>query len=97
MTTFANMAAPLIALFLGVILAHIGLRKSLLASGVTYIEYYYFVIYIITMVVIASYFLFHNKKNLSLIQYRNGLVMKLLFWPFILTSILGITWWKFYL
>lgn len=93
---FANIVAPLVALFLGVILAHIGLRKEIPVSGLFFIEYYYLVMYIAILVVAAIYFFFHSKKQFCFIQYRDGLVAKLLFLPLILVSFLGITIWFFY-
>jgi hypothetical protein len=93
--SFGNIIAPLLALFIGVILAHIGLRKEIVAPDILFIEYYYLVTYVAILAVIASYFLFHNN-NLRFIQYRNGLVVKLLFLPLTLISILGITIWVFY-
>lgn len=94
--TFANVVTPLGALFLSILFAHLGLRQEISISGLFYIEYYYLVMYIATIVVISSYFLFHTKSNLFFIQYRNGLVQKLLFWPFILGSLLAMTIWTFY-
>ncbi len=93
--SFGNIIAPLLALFIGVILAHIGLRKEIAAPDILFIEYYYLVTYVAILAVIASYFLFH-KNRLQFIQYRNGLVVKLLFLPLTLISILGITIWVFY-
>ncbi|HDN25745.1 MAG TPA: hypothetical protein ENG03_01350 [Thioploca sp.] len=95
--TFANVVAPLTALFFGLLLAHIGLNKGVPTSSEhLYVEYYYWVMYTALFGVVASHFLYHRKKSLLLVQYRNGLVLKLLFWPFILVSILGITVWTFY-
>jgi len=88
-----DMAAPLGALFFGTLLAHIALRKEITASEILYIDYFYIIMYIAILAVITSYFLFHIKSKL---QYRNGLVAKLLFWPFILGSLLGVTIWMFY-
>jgi len=90
-----NVAAPLGALFLGALLVHIALRKEITTSEILYVEYFYIVMYIVILAVIISYFLFHIKSKLFFIQYRNGLVAKLLFWPFILGSLLGITVWMF--
>lgn len=88
---FANIVAPLVALFIGVILAHIGLRKEIQVSGLFFIEYYYLVMYIAILLVAAIYFIFHSNKPFYFIQYRDGLVAKLLFLPLILVSLLGIT------
>jgi hypothetical protein len=51
--------------------------------------------YIAILAVVISYLLFHTKSELFFIQYRDGLVAKLLFWPLILGSMLGITVWMF--
>ncbi|KHD07601.1 hypothetical protein PN36_08755 [Candidatus Thiomargarita nelsonii] len=88
-----NVVAPLGALFFGTLLAHIALRKEITASDILYVDYFYIIMYVAILAVIISYFLFHIKSKL---QYRNGLVAKLLFWPFILGSLLGVTVWRFY-
>ncbi|MEN8215653.1 MAG: cache domain-containing protein [Pseudomonadota bacterium] len=93
--TFANVAAPLAALFLATLMAHIGLRIEMTVPDIFYVESFYIVMYIAILAVVISYFLFHTKSKLFFIQYRNGLVAKLLFWPLILGSMLGITVWMF--
>ncbi len=92
----SNVAAPLGALFFGTLLAHIALRKEITASDILYVDYFYIIMYLAILAVIISYFLFHIKSQLFFIQYHNGLVAKLLFWPFILGSLLGVTIWMFY-
>jgi hypothetical protein len=93
--TFANVAAPLAALFLATLMAHIGLRIEMTIPDIFYVEYFYIVMYIAILAVVISYLLFHTKSELFFIQYRDGLVAKLLFWPLILGSMLGITVWMF--
>ncbi len=94
--TITNVIAPLGALFFGTILAHIGLRQEIQVTGIIYIEYFYWVMYIAILLVTLTYYLFHTKSQNLLLYYHNGLIVKWLFWPLILGSLLGITVWKFY-
>jgi hypothetical protein len=90
--SFTNVIAPIGALFLATILAHIGLRMEISTSEIIYLDYFYLVTYIAIFAVVSCYFLFYNKNKLS----NNGLIVKLLFWPLILGTLLAITIWKFY-
>jgi hypothetical protein len=96
--TVANVIAPLAALFLGTLLAHIDLRRGIdfTVLDIFYIEYFYIVMYIAILAVLITYFLFHTKSRLFFFQYRDGLVAKLLFWPLILEILLVVTVWMFY-
>lgn len=93
---FANVLTPLSVLLIGLILAHIGIRQTVPAFGIFYIEYYYVVMYLAIIGIIISYFLLHTNKNFLVVQYREGLIIKLLFWPVLLGSLLSITIWTFY-
>ena len=110
---FANIVAPLTALFLGTLIAHVGLRQKIPDLSVSYIEYFYLVMYLAMLGIVISYLIFNRKKegfftqfNNDFLfrikqkrfynQYRNGLVLKLLFLPLILATLWGITAWVFY-
>ncbi len=92
---FANVIAPLIALFFGNLFAQMAIRKSIIVSSLSYVDYYYIVMYFSILGVAISYFLFHSHKDMIIINYQKGLIPKLLFWPLILGSILSITIWTF--
>jgi hypothetical protein len=79
------------ALFFVVIVAHIGLRGDITAEGVTYIEYFYIVMYVAMLVVSGLSIFFSSRIGFHLIQYRDNLISKLLYWPVILGTSLGIT------
>jgi hypothetical protein len=96
MGVFANIVIPLAALFFGVILAHIELRREIIAPNILYFEYIYLTMYIDILSVAAGYFLFDTNKFLF-IQYRDGLITKLLFLPLILGNILWLTIWIFHI
>ena len=119
---FANVVAPIVALFFGTFIAHLGLRQNIntinnslfaIDVSITYVEYFYLVMYFAIVGVVISYlffnlkyakfftnyhdnFRFDIKKRRFYNQYRNGLVLKLLFLPLILANLWGITALVFY-
>lgn len=72
---------PYATLFLALIFLQISLRRNLGANEIVYIEYYYFLTYFIMAGVSLNAILLQNSK-LNIVQYKNNLVPKLLFWPF---------------
>lgn len=75
--------AGVAALFFIVIFAHIDLRKGLEIERIMYMDYYYFVIYIVFMLVSINSVLFCWPHEFKLIHYRDNLIPKVLYWPFI--------------
>jgi hypothetical protein len=82
-------------LFLLVIFSHIGLRETLAAKQIFYLEYYYFLVYVVILSVTVSYLLF-TKTNLKFVQYRENLIAKTLYWPLTQFAILVVTLAEFY-
>lgn len=72
---------PYATLFLALIFLQISLRRNLGANEIVYIEYYYFLTYFIMAGVSLNVVLLQNPK-LKIVQYKNNLIPKLLFWPF---------------
>jgi hypothetical protein len=93
--SFANVIAPLVALLFGNLFAQMAVRKSLNVIGLSYIDYYYIVMYLAIFGVAITYYLYHSHKEMILITHRQGLIAKLLFWPLILASLLSLTIWTF--
>ena len=91
-----DILASCAALIFVIILAHIDLRGTLSAEGILYLEYFYFVMYIATLLITINAILFSWDVNLRLIRYQDNLVPKLLFWPLITGSLLVITLIIFY-
>jgi preprotein translocase subunit SecE len=90
-TTFIR---SLIGLFFGILLAHIRLRGTITTPEIIYLEFFYLIIYCSYLITTFSFFLFRYKIGIG--YYRDGLVPKLLFWPFILVSSFVITVIVFY-
>jgi hypothetical protein len=91
----ANVLAFNAALFFVVIVSHVGLRDSLAAQGVVYIESFYFVLYGAILAVSANSILVAARLDNKLILYRDNLVARLLYWPIMLGITLVVTWFSF--
>ncbi|MEY3869636.1 MAG: hypothetical protein RLZZ338_3527, partial [Cyanobacteriota bacterium] len=74
-----------------VLLNQINLRNTIAAYGIIYLEYFYFIIYIMVLLVIINSLLFVFGSKLRLIQYGDNFVPKLLYWPTLLGLLLMIT------
>lgn len=78
------------------ILDQINLRSSLPTGGILYIEYFYFVLYVMILLVAIDGLLVAKRSNAFLLRYRNNLIPKLLYWPVLLTLQLLVTAMVFY-
>ncbi|MBP0000164.1 MAG: hypothetical protein J7641_14400 [Cyanobacteria bacterium SID2] len=78
------------------ILDQINLRSQLATGGVLYIEYFYFVLYVMILLVAIDSLLVGKRSNLFFIRYRNNLFPKLFYWPVLLTLQLLVTAYVFY-
>ncbi|MGB5593718.1 MAG: hypothetical protein WBM62_06765, partial [Crocosphaera sp.] len=74
-----------------VILEQIRLRGKILAAGILYLEYFYFILYLLIIAVAINAILFIQKNNIRWIQYQQSLIPKLLYWPGMLTLLLVFT------
>jgi hypothetical protein len=79
-----------VTLLFPVLLAQVNLRTKIGASNIIYIEYFYFVLYTAILGVAANALLFTLKGH-GISQFRDNLVPKLLFWPYLLGACFGVT------
>jgi len=79
-----------VALLFPVLIAQVNLRTKIGSSNIIYIEYFYFVLYIAILGVAANALLFTLKGH-GVSQYRDNLIPKLLFWPYLLGACFGVT------
>lgn len=75
------------ALFFVVIFAQIDLRTNLEVERIMYMDFYYFVIYLVFMVVSVNSVLFCWPRRIAFIHFEDNLLPKLLYWPLILGTI----------
>lgn len=79
-----------------VLLNQINLRGSIASMGIIYLEYFYFVVYLMVLLVLVNALLFVFGFKIRLIQEQDNLVPRLLYWPTLLGLLLMITVGVFY-
>lgn len=80
-----------VAMFFVIAFTHIDIRRKIAAEEIFYLEYFYFLIYVTMLWVAINSVLFARGTNIWLIQYRNNLISKLLFWPFLVGLLFAAT------
>lgn len=82
------------ALFFVLIISHISLRQQFAAKGVVYLEFLYFVLYFVILIISINAIML--SSNNSIACYRDNLIVKLLYWPVITGLVFMITVLFFY-
>jgi hypothetical protein len=85
------------ALFFVVIIDHIQLRNAIAAQSIMYLEYFYFVLYLAILMVSLNAILLTTDTYLRIIEYKENVIPKLLYWPVILGILLIATVVDFYI
>ncbi|MCG8412659.1 MAG: hypothetical protein MI746_00435, partial [Pseudomonadales bacterium] len=87
------------ALFFVVLLAHIQLREQFPGTNIVYIEYFYILMYAMLVLATANTYLFRHRAAmwLKFIHYDDNIMVKLAYWPFVLLSLILITFWTEFL
>ncbi len=83
-------------LFFTVLLAHIQLRSEFEVEQVLYLEYFNFILYVMILLVALMSFLFTSSLETKILDYRDNLISKVLFWPLIFLFLLLITLYIFW-
>ena len=84
------------AMFLVIAFSHIDIRRKIGAEQVFYLEYFYFTIYVTILAVSINSVVFAMGKRVRFIQFRDNLITKLLYWPFLLLFVFAISVYTFY-
>ena len=79
-----------ISLLFPVIFAQINMRTKVAVSGLIYLEYLYFVMYLAILLTTINALTFTMKDH-GLAQLQDNLVPKLLFWPLLLGAFFAVT------
>ena len=79
-----------VALLFPALIAQVNLRTKIGSSTIIYIEYFYFVLYTAILGVSANALLFTLTGH-GFSQYRDNLIPKLIFWPYLLGACFGVT------
>ena len=76
------------ALFFVIVLAHSALRENIAAVGITYLEHFFILLYLMVALVVFDAFLFSYLAHTWSIHWRGHLVSRLTFWPLYLGVLL---------
>jgi hypothetical protein len=74
-------------------MAHIQLREQYAGSGIVYMEYFYFMMYAVLVLVGVNTYLFSMRAvpQLKVVHYADNLIPKLMYWPLLLLCMIGIS------
>ena len=82
--------------FFVLLLAHIQLRNNIETPGLIYLEIFYFVMYLMLAIMSTAVMLFLKTNDYPILEYKNNLIFKISYWPFLLFVIYSITIFIFY-
>ncbi|MDJ0574742.1 MAG: hypothetical protein QNJ65_06195 [Xenococcaceae cyanobacterium MO_234.B1] len=74
-----------------VLLDQLNLRSNIVTASLIYIEYIYFALYFVIILITLNALLIALGSKCWLIQYRDNLIPKLLYWPVLLGVLLFLT------
>ncbi|MGC6430831.1 MAG: hypothetical protein ACON5F_07300 [Jejuia sp.] len=80
-----------VGLFFSLLLSHYKLRDELQVNDVVYIEYYYFLLYIILISFLVNKYFHLSDKRYLIIDYKDNLLAKIIYWPFLLSVVILFT------
>ena len=84
------------AFFFVVTITQAQVRDALEVSNLIYLDYFFFIIYLVLLGVSINSILFTRTDRFQLIEYRDNLIPKMAFWPLLLGLLLVVTQWVFY-
>jgi hypothetical protein len=91
MTEIGRLISIIVGMFFVIVFSHIGTRNGIAAQQIFYIEYFYFTIDILMLMVSLNAILAHRKTEIKFITYQNNLISKLIYWPFLTLMLFLIT------
>ncbi|MEI7614532.1 MAG: cache domain-containing protein [Betaproteobacteria bacterium] len=84
------------AMFFVIAFSHIEVRRRIASEAIFYMEYFYFLIYFGILWVCVNSVLYATRRPIWIIQYRENLIAKLAYWPFLLGVLFLVTLRTFY-
>jgi len=85
-----------VSVFFVVVFSHLAIRKNISIGEIFYLEYFFFVIYFTILLAPVNAFRIALNIKSRFLEYEDGLLYKVTYWPSILGVFFGITTWKFY-
>ena len=90
----SNMQGIASGFILFLVFSIVSIRKQAVSNSLLYIEYLYFFTFIVLLTLVLSVVHIYAQKK-SLFGYKDGLYVKVLYWPIILGVMLLITYFNF--
>lgn len=88
-TDIASRVLPMCSsIFFAAAVGHQTYERTLESSGITYFEYFYFMLYVIILLTTTNGMLYGYNRGGKLLHYRNNFIPRLLYWPIVLLTIL---------
>lgn len=84
------------SLFFVLIVSHASLRNKIPTGSIIYLEYFYFILYMAILVVSLNSIVFASGMDISFIDTKDNLYMKVLYWPVVMGVLLIVTLLNFY-
>lgn len=94
--TVMGVVQGMAALFFSMLLAHITIRNRIPTPSVTYMEAYYFIIYVLIALLILIVVMYSRSDRYGILNYRDNLIAKISYWPALTGMLYIITLLKFY-
>ncbi|HHL53141.1 MAG TPA: hypothetical protein ENJ39_07160 [Flammeovirgaceae bacterium] len=94
--TVMGVVQGMAALFFSMLLAHITIRNKIPTPHITYLEAFYFVIYVMIILLILVVVMYARSERYKLLNYQNNLLAKVIYWPLLFGLLYLITLIKFY-
>jgi len=84
------------ALFFVVLFAQIDLRGRLEIEKIMYMDFYYFLTYLVFLIVSIDSIAYGWTNRVEWLQMRENLIPKLFYWPTVMFTLFAVTAWFFY-
>jgi hypothetical protein len=84
------------SMFFIIAFSHIEVRRRILSEQIFYLEYFYFLIYLAILLVCINSVMYSIGAKIHLIQYKDNIVFRLFFWPFLTGLMFVVTVFTFY-
>jgi len=80
-TTAGRLVNICVSMFFVIVFAHISVRRGMAAEEIFYLEYFYFITYLMILWVAINSIVYVKMKHVRWLRYEENLIPKLLFWP----------------
>jgi len=85
-----------VSVFFVVVFSHLSIRKNLNINEIFYLEYFFFIVYLIIMLIPINAFRNLLHVHSEFFEYKNALLPQILFWPIVLIIFYIVTALVFY-